>query len=118
MAGITPEPIDYKALEFWFTVGQWGFNLLIALYLWISRKNTATNQRVDTLGEKVDAVEKDIVKIRADLDHLPDQDQFGRLGREITALTKELGEVKGRLGGINRAVDLINEFLINQGNRK
>ncbi len=30
-------------------------------------------------------------------------------------LASRLGEVRGRLGGINRAVDLMNEFLINQG---
>lgn len=114
--------LDYPAAGFWFNIGQWGFNCFIAICLWLSRKNTATNKRLETvsaeLSSRIGETEKKIIRACSDLEHLPDQRQFYRLSEEITALTRELSETKGRLSGVNRAVDLINEFLINQGAKK
>lgn len=111
--------VDYQAAGFWFSVGQWIFNVLIAVYLWISRKQTATNKRVEKinseLSNRINETEKSLIRVCTDLEHLPHQKQFDKLSTDITSLTKELGKLDGRLGGINRAVDLINEFLINQG---
>lgn len=114
--------LDYPAAGFWFSLSSWAFNGFIAVCLWIGRKNTATNKRLEAvsteLGRRIDETEKKIIQTCADLEHLPDQRQFYRLSEEITALTRELSETKGRLSGVNRAVDLINEFLINQGAKK
>lgn len=109
--------IDYKAAGFWFGVGQWVFNLIVAVYLVISRKQTATNDRVNDMGSRLHVVEKDIANVKIELDHMPDQHQMERLGRDITNLMQKIGETTGRLDGLNRAVDLMNEFLINQGKR-
>jgi len=110
--------IDYAAWRFWIGIGQWGFNILVAIYLWINRRHQATNVRVTEIDKRVTAGEKDIIEIRSDLKHLPDQKQFDRLSADIRLLTCELGEMKGRLGGLNRVADLMNEFLINQGGGK
>jgi predicted nucleic acid-binding Zn-ribbon protein len=114
--------LDYPAADFWFNLGQWVFNGVVAICLWFSRKNTATNKRLETVNAKlsgrIDDTEKKIIRACADLEHLPDQGQFYKLGEDITALRSELAEVRGRLTGVNRAVDLINEFLINQGANK
>jgi len=113
---------DYPAAGFWFNVGQWVFNCFIAICLWLSRKSAATNKRLKTvnaeLSSRIDDAEKKIIRACSDLEHLPDQHQFYKLGEDITALRSELSELRGRLTGINRAVDLINEFLINQGAKK
>jgi hypothetical protein len=106
----------------WVTIGQWVFDLLISGWALISRKQAVTNKRVEEINEsltaRIDQTEKELIRVCSDLEHLPHQMQFTKLGEQITDLTSELGEVKGRLGGINRAVDLINEFLINQGANK
>ena len=62
-------------------------------------------------------LESDAATLRVELDHLPSQAQFGELNKSILALNGELQNTQGRLEGINRAVDLINEFLINQGGK-
>ena len=90
----------------------------MAAYLWIGRKHQATVSRIETACEQISVNEKDIIKLRADFNSLPTQSQFIELGKELRSLTSELSETKGRLIGINRAVDLINEFLINQGKGK
>lgn len=109
--------IDYKAAGFWFSVGQWAFNLIVAFYLFTSRKHAATNSRVDALTIRVESTEKDLIGVKSDLEHMPDQNEITQLRKEITGLIQKIGETTGRLDGINRAVDLINEFLINQGRR-
>ena len=67
------------------------------------------------IKKRTSAVEMRTAELRIELDHLPTQTQFNELNRGIAALNSELKNTQGRLEGINRAVDLINEFLINQG---
>ncbi len=115
-------PIDYNGLFFWLSVTQWGFNVIVMIYLWISRKYQATNTRLKRteqyLGERIDTNERDIIKVQTTLEHLPSQQQFSGLGADIRTLTSKLGNVEGRLEGINRVADLMNQFLINQGGRR
>lgn len=109
--------IDYKAAGFWFSVGQWAFNVIVAFYLFTSRKHAATNSRVDALTVRVEATEKDVISVKSGIKHMPDHDEITQLRSDITDLIGTIGETKGRLDGINRAVDLINEYLIKQGRR-
>lgn len=99
--------MDYGSARFWADIGQWVFNAIVALYLWLHRRNQAT-------VEQVDQNEKDILELRVGLKTLPSQNQIAGMTREIKTLIGEVGEMKGRLGGINRAVDLMNEHLINK----
>lgn len=103
--------VDYGEWRFWVGIAQWSFNVIIAGWVWFSTRQAATNKRVDR-------VEKDMIKIREKLEQQPNQRQFENLGKDIRSLTSELGEVKGRLNGLNRVADLMNEFLINQGGKK
>jgi len=107
--------MDAKA---WIDIAQWTFNVLIAIWVYFSRRQAATNKRVDDINSRIEATEKDVIRVREKLDQQPSQRQFELLGRDIRSLTSELGEVKGRLEGINRVADLMNEFLINQGGKK
>ncbi|MBN2060715.1 MAG: DUF2730 family protein [Deltaproteobacteria bacterium] len=108
--------MNYASMQFWLGIAQWAFNIIVALYLWINRKHQATMKRIESASDQVSKNEKDIIRLKAELKNLPSQAQFSDLSKEIRSLTKELSETKGRLQGINRAVDLINEHLINKGN--
>ncbi|MGD8388170.1 MAG: hypothetical protein PVG49_13595 [Desulfobacteraceae bacterium] len=107
--------VDYQAWKFWVEIGQWTFNVIVAGYLWSSRRHVATTKRVDTAHERIDCVEKDVIELRGRIDQQPNQKQFEALGRDIRSLTSKLGKVEGRLEGINRVADLMNEHLINRG---
>ena len=108
---------DYKAAEFWFSVGQWIFNGFVAVYLWISRTQTVTIDKITDLDRRMDDAEKSIIKVCSDLDNLPGQQDFRDLRREITELTRELCEAQGKLIVIDRTFSLINEFLNNEGSK-
>ncbi len=112
-----PAGIDYKVLGFWFSVAQWMFNALVAAYLWVSRKNKAVNSRVDELSCRVDETEKTVIRVSSDIAHLPSHHELESLRREITKLTGELSEARGKLTVIDKTFTLINEFLINEGSK-
>jgi len=110
--------IDYNAWRFWIGVGSLIFNMLIAAYLWFSRKHQATIKMVEkavtSLGNRIDANEKGLLEVQTELKFIPTQRQLQRLNTNMGTLEGELKEVKGRLEGINRVADLMNEYLINR----
>ncbi len=116
---------DYSAWQFWIGVGQLLINVMIGAYLWFSRKHQATiklvKDTVDTwnankkeLEIKIEAVEKDVIQVQTELKYMPTQNQLQNLNKNMGTLEGELKEVKGRLEGINRVADLMNEYLINK----
>ena len=110
--------LEQGAVKFWIYVAQWIFNVIVAIYLFFDRRQKKDLKEFKAACTQIALNEKEILKIRGDLRVLPSQTQFVELSKEIRSLTKELSETKGRLNGINRAVDLINEFLIQQGANK
>lgn len=102
----------------WLAIGQMAYNIVISLYLWVNRRYQATNERVDGVKEKlssrIEETEKAVVRISTDLSHIPTRAELNGLREDIRYLTSELGEVKGRLSGINRVADIMNEYLINK----
>lgn len=121
--------MDYRAAGFWLTLGQWAFNIVVLVWMAISRKHQANNKLVKELAEsnarKIDeAKAKELI-----LEHVPGCPNTIGLGeanaklnalpsqQSIDQLNKNIGELKGRIDGLSRAVDLMNEFLINQGGK-
>ncbi|RLB13532.1 MAG: hypothetical protein DRG82_15505 [Deltaproteobacteria bacterium] len=102
----------------WVAIGQMVYNIVISLYLWVSRRYQATNERVDEVKERlssrIEEIEKSVVRISTDISHIPSRAELNGLREDIRYLTSELGEMKGRLGGINRVADIMNEYLINK----
>ncbi len=103
--------INYQALSFWAFLGQWVFNLAIGYTVWISRSRLALKKRIDEM-------ELTLTEVRSELDHQPSQHQFRELNDSIGRLNGNIKKLEGRFEGVNRAVDLINEFLIKEGARR
>lgn len=57
-------------------------------------------------------------RLQVEVGRLPDRREITNLDKTMNALAEKLGNLDGRMSGINRAVDLINEFLIEQGGKK
>ena len=62
-------------------------------------------------------VESETSSLRIELARLPTQRQIEALNASISKLNGELQKTAGRMEGVNRAVDLMNEHLINQGGK-
>ncbi len=85
-------------------------------------KHQARTEQIEgfarTVEKRTAQVELRATELKIELSHLPSQQQFNELNHSIATLNSELQNTQGRLSGINRAVDLMNEFLINQGAEK
>lgn len=120
----------YPALQFWFSFVHAFLTVMLFVYTRRVTKQKVAEERFqkieDALLNKADAgdckkrnariiaVETKVSEIKVELIHLPSQGQFTELNRGIQSLNGELRNTQGRLEGINRAVDLMNEFLINK----
>lgn len=136
---------NYNAWRFWFDVVQLAGTVIIGAYVWWSNRVKVTAKRFEALEREVNlrasaltvrdakkeqgarcaihlartaAAESAIVRIDSDMKHMPTAGDISALSSQIGQFQKDLGELSGKLSGINRAVDLINEFLINQGARQ
>lgn len=139
------EQINYTAWRFWFDVMQVAGLFAIGTLSWWFNREKVTAKRFKALEDDVKArvtvaalaeleekravrcelhsrrvsdAEGAISRVGTELRNMPSRDELGRLNDGIAHLSEKLGKVEGRLDGINRAADLMNEFLINQGSRR
>jgi len=103
--------VDFESARFWADIGQWVFNGLVAVYLWLMHRHKATIAHIQTACRQIEEQEREIIQLKSTI---PAQSQFDQLSEQIAHLSTEVSEMKGRLDGINRAVDLMNEYLINR----
>jgi len=104
--------VDFESARFWADVGQWVFNVMVGLYLWLTRRHKATLGQIEAACQQIEEQEREIIRLKA---ALPSKSQFDQLSEQIGHLSTGMSEMKGRLDGISRAVDLMNEYLINRG---
>ncbi len=114
--------IDYTAWRFWFDFFQVAGTLGIAIYVWLINKHKATNSRIDRVegefDERLDKIADRVTVTELEIKHMPSRDDINRLNSRIEELHGDLHEIAGGVTGLRRAVDLMNEFLINQGSKK
>lgn len=125
--------IDYTSAKFWFEVARTGVAVGAWVYVWWVNRKKAMEKRfsliertmratIEKFENRIDSrcngntsriteLETAKVSMVAQLEHMPKHS-------DIKELTSKISELNGRLSGINRAVDLINQFLINQGGKE
>ena len=130
--------IDYEAWRFWLGILQFVGTIVIGVYVWWTNREKVNRKRFAQLEadvkkrltaealkevEKARDVQCEKHQVRTtELEHslrsMPNRSEIAGLSEEINHLTNKLGRLEGRLDGLNRVADLINEFLINQGGSK
>jgi hypothetical protein len=101
---------DYTAYRFWFDVAQFAGLCILGVYTWWGNRAKVTSRRFKKYDDRLNKLEQ-----RAEAGPTPEQ--YRSLKDTMGELHGDLREFKGKFEGINRAVDLINEFLINQGGK-
>lgn len=135
--------LDYVAWRFWIDIGQTLATVAIGVYVWWDKRQTQGVKRINRIeawqveqGPKITALaelvtdrngkcsdhekrtnqlEKDHQVMQANIQNLPDKDDLAELTKQIGRLTEKLATVDGRLTGINRAVDLLNQHHLGIG---
>jgi uncharacterized protein HemX len=136
---------DYSAARFWFDMVQLLGLAALGVYSWWRDREKVNSKRFKALEDEVKSLatqeslaeleakratrceasakrmseaERSISTLSTEITHLPSRAELNRMTEGMTQLSQKLGRMEGRLDGINRAADLMNEFLISQGGRR
>lgn len=129
--------LDYSAWRFWTDIGHTCLTLGIGVYVWWEKRRAKTAERFRKLEnwqlehtptiedlvkskdthksgcerhkERTEQLEIGQKEMQSDIRHLPSRQDLADLSKQIGGLTEKLGTLDGRLTGINRAVDLLNQ---------
>ena len=135
---------NYAQYQFWFNVFQFFVTAGVAIFAWwrtrektdesrVKAAEKTMEQRLKTAKDERDRqCEQHKIKTKEDnaklerlyehlheeIGHLPGRNELLELTSSMRTLTAQIGNLEGRMQGVNRAVDLINQFLIEQGGKK
>lgn len=98
-------PLVLQALLFWV---MWSLS-----QKFVSRENFEKHRK--SLMTQAGEVDRRISKTEKELTLLPTRRDIIELNNNMAKLNKELGETQGRLKGIGRATDIMNQYLIAKG---
>jgi len=109
---------DYRAWGFWLQAAQAFCTLLVFLYVWLANRQMVTVKHIKDIKCTVEGHGDRLTVLETDIRHLPARREMADLGEKIANLNKNLGVLEGRLSGINRAVDLLNQHHLNGGGKQ
>lgn len=142
---MTAENIDYTAWRFWIDLLQIGGLIALGVYSWWRDREKVTSKRFAALERQVSdrlsstahssieerrdgdcsahkartaEIEIGLSRVGSEIRNMPNRQEMAALSHDITLLTSQIGRLEGRLEGINRVADLMNEFLINRGEHR
>ncbi|WP_027714910.1 DUF2730 family protein [Desulfuromonas sp. TF] len=137
--------IDYTAWRFWFDILQVGGLVALGVYSWWKDREKVTSKRFAAMErevaeratkaalakavesmrapcqrhlERTDNLEERATRVEGEIRHLPSQSDHKELARRIEDVHADLHEITGALKGLTRAVDLMNEHLLNGGGKR
>lgn len=86
-----------------------------AVYSWWAARNKTTRAAIDQVQGRVEDVESRIQSVETDLRHMPTQSDIKDLASQIAGVRADMKEISGTLQGVGRAVDLMNQYLLDAG---
>lgn len=137
--------MDYAKWKLILDIVLIAINAGIGLYVWWTNREKVTHARFEQLEKEVgkrvtredlqravDArdgkcsthqretktLEQAYNALHVEVSKLPSRSEIKELTDTMRDLNRQMGNLDGRMSGVNRAVDLINEFLIEQGGKK
>jgi hypothetical protein len=142
---VTPPATNYAEWKFYIDIVVMILVAGNAGYTWWSNREKVTSQRFEALEKDVQnrlkkddlddaksnrdkqcvehkrqtaGLEKVVADLHIEVTRLPTRAEITALDLTMKSLAEKIGNLDGRLTGVNRAVDLMNEFLIDQGGKK
>ncbi len=122
----------YAAYRFWFDIAQFVLTGMIAVYVWISKRDSVNNKRftvlekdlstsLDDLEKKVDARmdnhSERITKVETECDHAPSHADLGQVYDRINEVSDQVANLTGGMEALKRSVDMIHQHLLNEGKK-
>ncbi len=106
--------MDYEAWKFWITVGQTFATGVLTIWLWAVNRRTVRRAELD---HKMAQLDRRVTIVEQDVRHGPSHGDIKELGQRLEELHGDLKEMHGGLTGIRRAVDLMNQHLLDRSGK-
>jgi hypothetical protein len=103
--------LNYAAVKFWIDVLVLAVVAGNTVYTWWTNREKVTNKRFKEAEDR-------ILQLESDVKHPPSCTYHPRLEERMDQAVGKLERMDGKIDGLSRAVDLMNEFLINQGGKR
>lgn len=84
--------------------------VVVGVYTWWSNRDKATKAAIDR-------VEKRVIRVEEDMRHQPTRAELQQLGVRIGDLHADLQELVGSFRGVQRAVDLMHQHLLDRSGK-
>lgn len=114
--------MNYPAAMFYLTLVMTIINAIIGISVWWNNREKVTNARFKKSEERVTKVEARVSTVETKVEAMPVCSSHSRMEANDTKLMDRLDdlhgdirELAGGVKGLSRAVDLMNEHLINKG---
>jgi hypothetical protein len=128
--------MDYRAWGFWKDILLLAINFCFWIWVFLDRKNKATNERVSKVeGEQAETdkkvslieqsigpcakhrdqttgMERVVAELRSEIKHLPSQKDIARVHVRMDTVTTEMNQAVGELNATRRQLDLVLEELL------
>lgn len=112
--------MNYQALTFWLSMIQWIVTLGLAVYVWASNRQKATQRELHQMDDRIDGHEGRLSIAEERIKQLPHPRdvtdlslQLKSLDGDIRALRKEISGVREGLKPFTDSVSRINDYLLN-----
>ncbi|HXG29262.1 MAG TPA: DUF2730 family protein [Nevskiales bacterium] len=117
--------IDFQLIGIVVQVTSLLISIGAMLVAWVAKRRAATQAAIDRVDgvinrevadrkHEVRRLEDRVIVLEQHIVHAPKAEDINGLRSEIAALRGNLGEFKGEMRGLTRAVDLMNEHLLNK----
>lgn len=111
--------MNYEALNFWLDVTQAVCTVLLAAWVWLATRHRVTTDSIDQLERHVTGQvrQQDIrlTRVEEQVAALPTHNDIGGVFKRIDEVHGDVREIAGRIHGIERAVGLMNQHLLESG---
>lgn len=142
---MTPVLTDYSQYRFYFDIAQFALTGAIGVYFWLSNRGRINRKRFVDLekdvGQKISdgdvkkmfqkrladcsrhqaqtkVLEQTATRMEAKIQSVPSWGELKSLNCSISSLSTRIAKLDGKFVGLDRVVDMINEFMINKGGRQ
>lgn len=108
---------NYQPWIFAFSIFQFFFNAALTFYVWWRDRDKVTNSRFREVEDRITKVEAKVQAAPVCGNHGRMEENDVKLFARFDELHGDIRELTGGVKGLTRAVDLINEHLINNGRK-
>ena len=102
--------MNFEQLNFGFGAVQWLITVAIGVYSWFMSRQAASAQELLELRTRIVALEEQAR-------HLPSQAAISGLLVSLEAVRSDLSGMRNTIGGVQRSVENINAYLLQEKTR-